>query len=279
MQQLFEFVFGSSTPLRIVGIVLLAAATHLVVRLIRWAGERMILHEPVDRTKLLRRRPEVATLTTIIVSAVTFTIYFAAIGFVLDELGVSLTTYVASASVIGLAVGFGLQGFVQDVVVGLTLIFSDVLNVGDVVDISGQTGRVERVGLRFTTLANYLEQSVNIPNRNITQINRYRRGYVRAYVDVQIPAGAEPTAIEEQVKRIARGMREQFPAVVLSDPEPMGVRTAEYGAWQFVRLKLKIWPGQGGLIETGFRQRVLAALKADYPDYADWMVSVTYRAR
>ncbi|MBW3672076.1 MAG: hypothetical protein KY432_10455, partial [Acidobacteria bacterium] len=57
---------------------------------------------------------------TIIVSALTFAIYFVAVGYMLGELGVDLTAYVASASVIGLAVGFGLQGFVQDVVVGLT---------------------------------------------------------------------------------------------------------------------------------------------------------------
>lgn len=279
MGNLFDLLSGPSTLLRIVAILLLAVAAHLAVRLIRWIGERLIMHEPVDRSKLLRSRPKVATLTTIFVSAVTFTIYFAAIGVMLNELGVNLTTYIASASVIGLAVGFGLQGFVQDIVVGLTLIFSDVLNVGDMVDLSGQTGRVHRVGLRFTTLGNFLEQSVNIPNRNITQINRYRRGYVRAFVDVQIPQQADASAVKEQVEQLAFGMREQFPDIVLSEPEPLGIRSVERGSWQYVRVKFKLWPGQGALIETGYKQRVLNALKASHGDYADWMVTVTYRAR
>ena len=89
---------------------------------------------------------------------------------ILQEIGVPLRTYFASASVIGLAVGFGLQGFVQDVIIGLTLIFSDVINVGDMVDLSGQSGRVVRIGLRFTTLVNVLGQEVNVSNRNIVQI-------------------------------------------------------------------------------------------------------------
>lgn len=279
MSSLLDVLAGSSTVARVGIILLLAAAAHFLVRLIRWSAERIILAEPVSRTKMVERRPKVATLTTIVVSALTFTIYFSGIGLVLAELGVNLTAYVASASVIGLAVGFGSQGFVQDVVVGLTLIFSDVLNVGDMVDLSGQTGRVQRVGLRFTTLTNFLDQSVNVPNRNIAQINRYRRGYVRAYVDVQLPDGEDETELPDMVMQLANGMRSQFPAIILDEPESMGVRSTADGSWKYVRIKFKLWPGQGALIENTFRQRVLTAMRGRHADYADWMVAVTYRAR
>lgn len=278
MIQRISEVFGPATG-RIIIILGIALAAHLLVRVIRRIAERFVMPDPVGRDQLWRRRPRFATLTTILVSALTFTIYFLALGFVLSELGLDLTTYVASASVIGLAIGFGSQGFVQDVVVGLTLTFSDVLNVGDVVDISGQTGRVHRIGLRFTTLINVLDQSVNIPNRNITQINRYRRGYVRAYADVQIPDGADVDDVVGTVQRIAQGMRQQFPAIITADPETMGVRSTDSGSWSFVRIKFKLWPGQGAMIETGYKQRLLSALKASFPDYADWMITVTYRAR
>ncbi len=272
------FLEALPQELRILAIVLIAVIAHFAVRGLRSLSERFLIGTATSREQLWRQNPKFATLTTIFVSAATFTIYFAAIGLILSELGVDLTTYVASASVIGLAVGFGLQGFVQDVVVGLTLIFTDLLNVGDMVDISGQTGRVQRVGLRFTTLLNFHDQKVNIPNRNITLINRYRRGYVRAYVDVQIPAGAQIQEVVELVERIARGMRHQFPAIILEDPESMGTRQAEGGSWQYIRMKFKLWPGQGSIIETTYRQRVLTVLRASHPDYADWMVTVTYRS-
>jgi Ca2+/Na+ antiporter len=67
------------------------------------------------------------------VSAVIFSIYFFGFGLVLQELGVNLTAYLASATVIGLAISFGSKGLVQDIVIGLTLIFSDAMEVGDLV--------------------------------------------------------------------------------------------------------------------------------------------------
>lgn len=273
-----DLIAQLSPELRVAAIVLVAIAAHFSVRGLRWLSERFIRQGTANRAELWRQRPKFATIATILVSAATFAIYFLAIGLILQELGVDLTAYIASASVIGLAVGFGLQGFVQDVVVGLTLIFTDVLNIGDVVDISGQTGRVQHVGLRFTTLLNFHDQKVNIPNRNVTQINRYRRGYVRAYVDVQIPPGAAVDEIAETVSQIAQGMRRQFPAVILADPESMGVRLAEGGSWRYARMKFRIWPGQSALIENTYRQRVLSAMRSRYAEYADWMVTVTYRA-
>ncbi len=263
---------------RIAAILVAAIAIHLVVKLIRWASERFITHGPTDRQELWRKYPRFATLTTIIVSALTFGIYFVAVGFMLGVLGLDLTAYVASASVIGLAVGFGLQGFVQDVVVGLSLIFSDVLNVGDVVDISGQTGRVQQIGLRFTTIVNLFDQRVSIPNRNIALISQYRKGYVRAYVDVQIPDDMNHDQASELLLGLAAGMRQQFRLIIISDPEMMGIRDAESGGWRYLRIKFRIWPGQGSLIETTFKQRVVAAMRKHQPDYADWMVAVTYRA-
>ncbi len=278
MSEPFGFISDWPPIVRIAAILLIAVAIHGVVKLIRRASERLVTHEPANRRQLWRQHPRFATVATIAVSAITFIIYFVAVGFMLEQLGVDLTAYIASASVIGLAVGFGLQGFVQDVVVGLTLIFSDVLNVGDIVDISGQTGRVQHMGLRFTTIVNLFDQRVSIPNRSIAQISKYRKGHVRAYVDVQVSDSADPDQKSELLARLAAGMRQQFPSIIMTDPEIMGIREAESGGWRYIRIKFRIWPGQGALIETGFKQRVIAAMKREHPEYADWMVAVTYRA-
>src|SRR5690625_4813214 len=134
---------------RILLIIVLAVAAHLIVLGLRWLGTWLVKPKGESVVSTMRAHPKFVTLTTVIVSAATFTIYFAALGMILSEMGISLTAYFASASVIGLAVGFGSQGLVQDLVSGLTLIFSDVLEVGEMVDIGGQTGRVDRVGLRL----------------------------------------------------------------------------------------------------------------------------------
>ncbi len=269
-----ELTLGS----RIAVIAVLAVAAHFLVVLVRRIGTWVLAADTGQRA-LVRRRPKLASVVTLVVSSVTFVIYFSALGLILGELGISLTAYFASATVIGLAVGFGSQGLVQDIVIGLTLIFSDVIDVGDVADIGGQTGRVESIGLRFTVLRTLVDQQVFVPNRNVIQINRYRKGYVRVYVDVQLPEDVAGEEVGQELEKIAQGMHAQHPEIVLTEPEAMGVRTAGPGEWSYVRVKFRIWPGQGPLIEGTFRQRVLAAMRRRTGEYPDWMVVVTYRAR
>ena len=228
---------------RILFITLLAVLSHFAVRLLRTLSQWILTPGGDPNGAFANRYPKAASVITITVSAVTFTIYFLALGLVLKEFGISLTAYLASASVIGLAVGFGLQGLVQDIIIGLTLIFSDVLDVGDMVDISGQTGRVEHIGLRFTTLVNLLDQRVYVPNRNIVQINRYRNGYIRTYVDIQIPKNLDDQRVIDLVKPVAFGMRSQFSAIVLTDPDIIGVRVIQPGNWRYLRIKFRLWPG------------------------------------
>jgi moderate conductance mechanosensitive channel len=263
---------------RVLFILLLAILATLLVRALRRAGEWLLTPRGAGTWILPRRHPKFVTLTTLGVSASTFAIYFGAFGLILQEMGISLTAYLASASVIGLAVAFGSQGMVQDVVTSLTLIFSDVLAVGDVVDIAGQAGRVEAIGLRFTTLVNALDQKILVPNRNINQINRYQDGGIRAFVDVQVPEGVDSSRVIEAVESTGRGMFEQFSTIILEAPRVLGVAETGPGGWKFIRLEFRLWPGQGPLIETRFVQRTLAAMRSMDPDYPDWKVSVTYRA-
>jgi small conductance mechanosensitive channel len=146
------------------------------------------------------------------------------------------------------------------------------------VDVSGQVGRVEKVGLRFTELRNFYNQQVFLSNRNIANIARFPRGGIHAYVDVQMPASADRSKVITVVKEAAQGMREQFPAIILREPDVSDLQTAKAGMGEFVRVEFKLWPGQGALVETTFRQRLVTLLKQFDPNYADWMVVITYRA-
>jgi small conductance mechanosensitive channel len=167
------------------------------------------------------------------------------------------------------------------VVIGLTLIFSDTMDVGDLVEIAGTTvviGRVEEIGLRFTKLVNFYNQEIFIPNRTIANVSRFPFGGIYAYADVQLPAGMDQEKAGQAVMNVAKGMWHQFGAIILSEPTAGPVETAEGGGWSFIRVYFKIWPGQGSLIETTFRQQMVSAMKTLNPNYADWQVPVTYRA-
>ena len=274
---------GSSTTTRLLLIVALAVAVHVLVRIVRAISEWLIYknHEQKNPLGFVTRQPKFITVSRLVVSAVVFIIYFFATGLFLQELGVNLTAYLASASILGLAISFGSQGLVQDIVTGLTLIFSDAMDVGDLVEIAGTVvviGRVEEIGLRFTRVANFFNQQVLIPNRTIANVSRFPRGGVDAYGDVQIPAGADREKIGPVIRQVATGMWAEFGAIILSEPVVGGAESAPSGGWAFFRVHFKIWPGQGTLIETTFRQRVVSSMKAFDPNYADWQVPVTYRA-
>jgi moderate conductance mechanosensitive channel len=269
---------------RIVIIVGLTLLAHFLVRLVHLLSDWLVRNSAAKRSPVgfVMHPPKFITLTRLVASALTFLIYSVALGFVLWVFGLDpkkfLATYLATASVIGLAVGFGCQGLVQDVVTGLTLILSDTLDVGDLIEVSGQIGRVERVGLRFTELTNFFNQQVFVPNRTISNIARFPSSGVNAYVDAQIPEKADRKAVTETAHRIATGMWNEFGAIILSEPKLLETDLASQVSWKFLRVHFQIWPGQGALIETSFRQRLVNALKAFDADYADWMVAVTYRA-
>jgi len=273
----------SSTGTRLLLIIGLALCVHVLVKTVRHISEWLIYKNNAQKYPFgyVTQQPKFITVTRLFVSAIIFVIYFFAFGLILQEFGCDLTTYLASASVIGLAISFGSQGFVQDIVIGLTLIFGDAMDVGDLVEITGTTtviGRVEEIGLRFTKLINFYNQKVFIPNRTIANVSRFPYGGVDAYGDVHIPADADRQKALSIVQTVAREMWEQFGAIILTEPVIDKVEATPDSGWNYFRVHFQIWPGQWGLIETTFRQRVVSVMKIFDPNYADWQVPVTYRA-
>jgi len=276
-----RFWHQTSSGIHIAAIIALVVVVHVAVKIIHHLSEWFIVKSHVKKSPFVfvTEQPKFVTLTRLIVSAITFTIYFLAIGFTLVEgFNFKLTTYLASASVIGLAISFGSQSLVQDLVTGITLIFSNAIDVGDLVDLGGVIGRVESIGLRFTKLVNFYNQEIFVPNRNIGNVSRFPRGGMFAYADIQYSRKADQAHMAALIEEIAKGTWRQFQAIVLAPPEVGPSELAEPAGWNFLRVKFTIWPGQGSLIETNFRQQMANAMKTFDPAYADWMVTVTYRA-
>jgi small conductance mechanosensitive channel len=112
----------------------------------------------------------------------------------------------------------------------------------------------------------------------IGNIARFPRGGVHAYADVQIPAGIDRKKAFENIQCLANAMSAQFNGIILSDPKLHEIEIPGRDTWNVIRVQFKIWPGQGSLIETTFRQQITSAMKLFDPNYADWMITVTYRA-
>jgi small-conductance mechanosensitive channel len=176
-----ELLSDLRSPVRILIIVGAAVGAHLAAIMLRTIGEKVLDLSSKTHFKKFR------SVVSLAISFLIFLLYFTGTGLIIKEFGLSLKTYLASASVIGLALGFSSQGLVQDVVTGLTLIFSDLVNMGEMVEIAGQSGIVREIGMRFTVLENSLGAEVYVPNRTITNVLNYPKGYIRCQVDVRLP--------------------------------------------------------------------------------------------
>jgi small-conductance mechanosensitive channel len=267
---LTKLISGSTSPVRILFIVGVMIFLHLVVILVRQLSKK-VMSSRIGSS--LSKSKTIASLST---SVVVFVVYFSAFGLVLNEFGVSLKAYLASASILGLAIGFGSQGLVQDVVNGLTVVFSGLFNVGDMVEISGQVGIVQSFGMRFTVIENSFGAVVYVPNRTIANVVRYPLGYIRAIADITLPGDQEiAKQLEEKIDSLVSATYEQLSGILLAPPSREG-RVKTSSGKEFLRIEFRLWPGRGTPIETIFKQEVVNSLKMFDPNYQEWMVSVNY---
>lgn len=259
----------------ILGIVLVA---RLVIAALNWGSRKLIASRWGALRLVWRNQNRARTIHSLVLNTVKYFIYFTALGMVLQELGVNYTTYIASLSVVGLAIGFGSQGLVQDMVTGFFIIFENQFDVGDMVEISGQTGYVAEIGLRMTKIRNYLGQIVVIPNRNIAIVGNYSRGAQRAYVDVFIAEPAAATQAMPVTQQVAEEVMKQFDGVLLPPLRvngPISLATGEH----YVRLHLSLWPGQTWVVDAQIVPRLREAFARAGLTIPNDRVAVHYHAR
>jgi len=252
---------------KIIALIVLAVSGHIFVKIVQWIRFHFF------KSQQSNRRKTIASLTS---SIFIFSIYFITIGITLQELGVSLGTYIASASVIGIAVGFGTQNVVQDVINGLTILLTNLFTLDDMVEISGQTGIVKEMGMRFVVLQSPMGAKIYIPTRTVTNVINYPRGYIRCLVDISLYSKDELEAFENNfLSKAVISFTEQFPGILRAPPEIQNIKTVSSGK-HYIRIKFRIWPGRGLPIETSFKKDVVDSLKTINADITDSAVSVNY---
>jgi small-conductance mechanosensitive channel len=230
---------------------------------------RMVLHRLVDRVVSTaqrggvlseRRRQRAETLGSILRSIASTVVLAVAGAMVMSELGLDLTPVIASAGIVGVAVGFGAQNLVKDFLSGMFMLLEDQYGVGDVIDAGPATGTVESVSLRITRLRDVEGTVWHIRNGEIARVGNKSQGWSRAVVDVPVALGTDLAAARALVQELADELWhcEQFAGRVLEQPSVWGVHAI--GADGLVlRVALKTRANDSGPIERELRERLLAA--------------------
>jgi small conductance mechanosensitive channel len=211
----------------ILEIVLIIVLTYVAVR---------ILDRVVDHTfKLSKVETNKAnTLRTLIKSVVHYTLYFIALLTVLSKFGINLGPVLAGAGILGLAIGFGAQSLVKDVITGFFLIFERQLEVGDIVEINGLIrGTVEEVGLRITKVREYNQRLHYLANGTITQVTNYNREKMRSIVPITVPYESNLDVVSKALEEVIENIGVRFKDHLVEKPELVGVTNIDQTGVQF----------------------------------------------
>jgi small-conductance mechanosensitive channel len=126
------------------------------------------------------------TLTGLLKSIIRYLVYFVALVNILELFGIKTTSLLTAAGIGGIAVGFGAQSLVKDIISGFFIIFEDQYSVGDYIELGEISGRVEEIGLRTSKLRDFGGQLHIIPNGEIKIVTNYSKGPMRALVNINI---------------------------------------------------------------------------------------------
>jgi len=165
----------------------------------------------------------VNTLRGLARSLLKYSIYFIGGVMILEELGVSTTSILAGAGVLGLAVGFGAQNLVRDVITGFFILFEDQYAVGDYVTVSGVTGYVADMGLRVTKIRSWTGELHIIPNGKIEQVTNYSRTGAGVLVEVSVAYEEDLDHVISVINDTCHKMAQEKPDLVIEEPRALGV--------------------------------------------------------
>lgn len=254
-------------------IVLYIVGAELLARFVRWIGERVTSRideaqrsgDALVRSEQAKHRHSVAQVLTWIAVVV---IYIFAAVLVLDRLGVPLAGLVAPATVAGVALGFGAQRIVQDILSGFFIITERQYGFGDLIRISalgsstGVTGTVEEVTLRITQIRSASGEVIIVPNGQIVQVTNLSRDWARAVIDVPVPVTADVSQVNDILHQVGVDAYadETTRPLLLDTPTVMGVESLEVNTLK-VRVVARTLPGKQFEVTRLLRQRIALAFR------------------
>jgi moderate conductance mechanosensitive channel len=262
-----DTLFGAGS--RILFILVLAL-------IVRWLLHRLInrvvagaTSSPV--TKLMNRGAAAAaadrgaqrarTLGSVLRSLCSAVVGIIAAIMVLGEFGVDLAPILASAGIVGIAVGFGAQNLVKDFLSGMFMLFEDQYGVGDIVDVGQASGTVETVGLRITTLRDVNGTLWYVRNGEILRVGNKSQGFAVAVVDVPMAHGTDAEEASTTASRVAQERVEQpdLAEYVLEPVQTLGIEsvTAEKLT---LRLTVRVQPGRQFAVQRALNAALSDAL-------------------
>ncbi|GEP36162.1 mechanosensitive ion channel protein MscS [Nocardioides szechwanensis] len=267
------------TPLAIIGLLLLGLVLRWVLHrlvdrvvrraeagvlpdkvgrfsMVRRGASHAAASDPVTSTRRVQRAKTIGSLLKSIITGVLVAMFGTMI---LSELGVNIAPIIASAGILGLALGFGAQSLVKDFLSGIFMILEDQYGVGDVIDIGEADGTVEAVSLRVTRLRDVNGTVWYVPNGEIVRVGNMSQNWARTVLDISVGYGEDLARVRRVLQEVAHDLweDEDYKQLVIEEPEVWGVeQLGPEGV--LVRVTLKTAPLEQWAVAREMRQRIKA---------------------
>lgn len=224
--------------MKVLKIVLILFGAAIVVKIVRAAIANIFKIRMKSPLRMSERREN--TLIRLLDNVAAYLIYFIALLMVLTEFNIDVKALLAGAGVVGLAIGFGAQSLVKDIITGFFIIFEQQFAVGDYVRINAFEGTVEEIGLRTTKVKQWTGELHIIPNSSITEVTNFSINNSIAVVDVSIAYEEDVNRAQDIIEEVVKQKTVEYPEMV-AEPEVLGIQSV--GATEVViRVTAEVLP-------------------------------------
>ncbi|HET7351085.1 MAG TPA: mechanosensitive ion channel family protein [Marmoricola sp.] len=263
----------ATTTTWIIGKPLAIVTILLVAVLVRWlsakAVDRVVRRAqsaplPGARQAFNRRAQRAQSLGSLLKSITTTVVFGIAFVMILSEVGMNVAPILASAGVLGLAIGFGAQNLVRDFLSGVMMMVEDQYGVGDEVDLGEAIGTVERVGLRVTRVRDVDGTVWYVRNGEILRVGNMSQNWARTVLDVNVGYDEDLKRVEAVLGELAHDMWEEeaYRNVILEEPSVWGLQS--FGPdFMTVRVALKTAPLEQWAVAREMRARIKARFDSE----------------
>jgi small-conductance mechanosensitive channel len=268
-QDVAALVLSASTSIAQSGlrIVLVLVAGYVAVRFLHLAMRRLedVLIRAGERSELVpgATRKRVTTLTGLLLTLSLVAIWAIAAVICLDQIGLDITPILAGAGIVGLAIGFGAQNLVRDVISGFFLVLENQVRVGDVAVVNGTGGLVEAVTFRTIVLRDLAGVVHVMPNGTITTLANMTKGWSGYVVDIGVAYKEDTDQVVEVMTEVAEDLRKdaRFGPSMLEPIEIFGVDDFKESEVT-IKARFKTVPLQQWNVGREYRRRLKKAFDA-----------------
>lgn len=256
------FDFLRTKAPRIIGILIVA---FILIRLLKIVSRRLSELSKRQGLPSAVRAQQLRTLASIIYSGGAFVILFLATMQVLSQVNINVGPLLASAGIVGLAIGFGAQTLVKDFINGFFILVENQYDIGDTVRIAGVQGVVEAMTLRRTVLRADDGSQHTVPSSQITIVSNLTRDWTQLAMHISVAYGADSDRVIQLLKEVADEVATdpQFADKIVAQPQVPGIEKVSGGEVDYLLLA-KTKPGAQPIISRELRRRIKACLEKNH---------------